>query len=218
MRTKLSFFAFSSLASLALSACSTSTSTSANEQPESEDVEWEESEVRACSETYARKFFVTLDGRSCADVPGRRGAWISTALEEDALDSVCTMEWRGEKYSRADMDALSAFVQEKDAMTAACGGSATIGDAYLTPIPHLDVVGHIGANGCDVCGKLRRDGRIIVVLPPYRTASKQFEIPLSDGTTRAFQIEAAEGARAVSVQLPELPAGVTYAASRVTVY
>jgi hypothetical protein len=213
MRTKLSFIAF---ASIALFACEAST----NDEPSADerDVDFEESEVRACSETYARKFFVTLDGRSCGDVEGRRGTWIATALEDGASDSVCTVEWKGEKYSRADMDALRAFVKQTDAMTAACGPSSSVGDAYLTPIPHLDVVGMIGANGCDVCGKLRRDGRIIVVLPPYRTASKQFEIPLSDGTSRAFQINAAEGARAVAVQLPALPAGVTYAASRVTVY
>lgn len=209
MRTKLSFFA---IASLALVACQ-----SANDES-AEDVDREEGEVRACSEDYARKFFVTLDGRSCGDVVGHRGAWIASPLEEGAADSVCTMEWRGEKYSRADMDALRAFVKEKDAMTAACGSGASIGDAYLTPIPHLDVVGMIGANGCDVCGKLRRNGKIIVVLPPFRTAAKQFEVPLSDGTSRAFQIQAPEGARAVSVQLPELPSGVTYAASRVTVY
>jgi hypothetical protein len=213
LRTKLSFAAF---ASFALFACAASTEDPVKDEGE---IDFEESEVRACSETYARKFFVTLDGRSCTDVVGRRGAWIASALEEGATDSVCTMTWQGEKYSRADVDALRAFVKDRDVMTAACGGSSTkIDDAILTPIPQLDVLGMIGANGCDVCGKLRRDGKIIVVLPPYRTVSKQFEVPLSDGTSRAFQIEAAEGARAVSVQLPALPEGVTYAASRVTVY
>lgn len=216
LRTQLSLAAFASLALFA-SACSTSTTTE-EESADERDVDFEESEVRACSETYARKFLVTLDGRSCGDVEGRRGKWIASSLEEGTTDSVCTMEWKGEKYSRADMDALRAFIAQRDVMTAACGSGPTIGDAYLTPIPQLDVVGMIGANGCDVCGKLRRDGKIIVVLPPYRTASKQFEVPLSDGTSRAFQINAAEGARAVSVHLPALPAGVTYAASRVTVY
>ena len=210
MRTNLSFIAF---ASIALFACSTSTSDEPN--ADERDVDFEESEVRACSETYARKYFVTLDGRSCGDVEGRRGKWIATALEDGASDSVCTVEWKGERYSRADVDALRVFVKQTDVMTAACD-KPDLG--YLTPIPQLDVIGMIGANGCDVCGKLRRDGKIIVVLPPYRTASKQFEIPLSDGTSRAFQVNAAEGARAVAVQLPALPAGVTYAASRVTVY
>lgn len=212
LRSKLSFVAF---ASLALFACSTSTT---NEDPANEDgVDAEESEVRACSETYARKFYVTLASRSCADVVGHRGKWIASSLEETD-DAVCTMTWQGEKYSRADMDALRAFVKETDAMTAACGSSAFPDVGSLTPIPRLDVIGMIGANGCDVCGKIRRDGKIIVVLPPYRTASKQFEVPVSDGTSRAFQINAAEGARAVTVQLPALPAGVTYSASRVTVY
>jgi hypothetical protein len=216
LRTKLSFAALASFASFGLFACSTSTDDPA--EKDDAEVEFEESEVRACSETYARQFFVTLDGRSCSEVVGLRGKWVASSLEEGAKDSVCTMTWEGEKYSRADMDALRAFVKQTDAMTAACGSSSSIGNAYLTPIPHLDVIAHIGANGCDVCGKVRRDGKIIVVLPPYRTGSKQFEVPLSDGTSRAFQIEAAEGARAVRVQLPELPAGVTYAASRVTVY
>lgn len=219
LRTTLSFAAFASLALFA-SACSTSTTDDPNQNANDDerDVEFEESEVRACSETYARKFLVTLDGRSCGDVEGRRGKWIASPLEEGAADSVCTMTWNGEKYSRADMEALRAFVTQQDAMTAACGSGPTIGDAYLTPIPRLDVVGMIGANGCDVCGKLRRDGKIIVVLPPYRTASKQFEVPLSDGTSRAFQINAAEGARAVSVQLPPPPAGTTYTATRVTIW
>lgn len=209
-RTKLSLLAF---ASFALVACSV-------EEPANDDadVEFEQSEVRACSETYARKFFVTLDGRSCGDIEGRRGKWVATALEESATDSVCTMSWQGEKYSRADMDALRAFVKETDAMTAACGSSASPAEGYLTPIPQLDALGMIGANGCDVCGKLRRDGKIVVVLPPYRTASKQFEVPLSDGTSRAFQINAPEGARAVSLQLPPPPAGTQYTASRVTIW
>jgi len=211
MRTQLSFLAF---ASLALFACSTST----NEDGDGDDaVDAEESEVRACSDGYARKFYVTLDNRSCGDVPAYRGKWIAQPLEGDAKDSVCTMTWQGEKYSRADMDALRAFVKQTDRMTAACGSSKPDIGA-LTPIPQLDVIGMIGANGCDVCAKIRRDGKIIVILPPWGVASKQFEVPLSNGTSRAFQIVAPEGARAVSVQLPALPAGVTYAASRVTVY
>jgi hypothetical protein len=103
-------------------------------------------------------------------------------------------------------------------MTAACGSSSTPDLGYLTPIDQLDAIGMIGANGCDVCGKLRRDGKIIVVLPPYRTASRQFEVPLSDGTSQAFQIEAPEGARAVSLQLPPPPDGLTYTATKVVVY
>jgi hypothetical protein len=212
MRTKLSLLLLLSAASI--TACSTST----NDEPANDgDVDSDESEVRACNDLYARKFFVTLDGRSCGDVEGRRGKWVATQLEEGAKDSVCTMTWQGEKYSRADMDALRAFVKQTDAMTAACGSNDKPDLGYLTPIPQLDAIGMIGAHGCDVCGKIRRDGKIIVVLPPFRTASKQFEVPLSDGTSRAFQIEAPEGARAVSVQLPALPAGVTYAASRVNI-
>ena len=232
-RTKL---ALAAVASLALFACSTSSTdptsaasgsnTADGERPavadgesDSEDeIAFAESELRACSESYARKWFVSLDGRACADVVGYRGKWIATALDDSAKDNVCTMTWQGEKYSRADMDALRAFVTEREAMTAACGSSAVVDVGSLTPIPHIDVISHIGANGCDVCGKLRRDGKIIVVLPPFRTSLKQFQIPLSDGTSKAFQINAAEGAKAVAVQLPALPDGVTYAASRVTVY
>jgi hypothetical protein len=188
-----------------------------SESSSEDEIAFAETELRACNESYARKWFVSLDGRACADVPGYRGKWIAMAVDDGAMDSVCTMTWQGEKYSRADMDALRAFVKETDAMTAACG-STGIGDAYLTPIPQLDVIAQIGANGCDVCGKLRRDGKIIVVLPPFRTASRQFEVPLSNGKRQAFQINAAQGAKAVAVQLPALPEGVTYAASRVTVY
>lgn len=233
-RTQL---ALASIASVALFACSTqstdlsSTGSDAKdtngerpvvagggESSDEEDVAFAESELRSCGEAYARKWFVSLDGRSCADVSGDRGKWIATALDDSANDSVCTMTWQGENYSRADMDALRAFVTEREAMTAACGSSAVVDVGSLTPIPHVDILGYIGANGCDVCGKLRRDGKIIVVLPPYRTTLKQFEVPLSDGTSKAFQINAAAGAKAVAVKLPELPAGVTYAASRVTVY
>lgn len=233
-RTKLSLAA---IASFALFACSTSTDTTSRD-PSSEDgseanvgeprnagqaddegdIAFAESELRACNETYSRKWFLSLDGRACADIPGYQGTWIATALDDSASDSVCTMTWQGEKYSRADMDALRAFVTEREAMTAACGSSAVVDVGSLTPIPHIDVLAHIGANGCDVCGKLRRDGKIIVVLPPFRTTLKQFQVPLSDGTSKAFQINAAEGAKAVAVQLPSLPAGVTYSASRVTVY
>jgi hypothetical protein len=225
------------IASLALFACSSSTDTTGGDRNGDEtgegnvgspryngesgdegDTAFAESELRACNESYSRKWFVSLDGRSCADVPGHRGRWVAAALEDGATDSVCTMTWQGEKYSRADMDALRAFVTEREAITAACGSSAVVDVGSLTPIPHIDILAHIGANGCDVCGKLRRDGKIIVVLPPYRTALKQFEVPLSDGTSKAFQINAAEGAKAVAVQLPALPEGVTYAASRVTVF
>lgn len=198
----------------ALFACSSS-----NEQAGGEGaLDADESEVRACNESYARQWVVTLKDRSCADVTGVRGKWVAAPLESGAIDAVCTMTWQGERYSRADMDALRAFVRVNvDAMVPTCSG-AVVDVGSLTPIPHVDIMAQVGANGCDVCGKLRRDGKIIVVLPPFRTSLRQFEVPLSDGTSRAFQIEAPPGARAVAVQLPPAPAGVAYTASRVTVY
>lgn len=210
LRTSLSLAALSA----ALFACS-----SPNDEPADEPApETEESEVRVCNATYARAWFVTLRDRSCGDVAGHRGAWIAEPLESDTVDAVCTMTWRGEKYSRADMDALRAFVDvQTEAMVPACSGALPdVGS--LTPIPHVDILSHAGANGCDVCGKLRRDGKIVVILPPFRTHLRQFEVPLSDGTSRAFQIEAPQGASAVTLQLPATPPGVAYAADRVRIY
>ncbi len=209
-RTSFSLVALS----VALFACS-----SPSEQVEGDGMlDTDESEVRACNEGYARTWVVTLRDRACADVEGLRGKWIAAPLEEGAIDAVCTMTWQGERYSRADMDALRAFVRVNvDAMVPSCSG-AVVDVGALTPIPHIDILAQVGANGCDVCGKLRRDGKIIVVLPPFRISLKQFEVPLTDGTSRAFQIDAPPGARAVSVALPPPPSGTQYAASRVTVY
>ncbi len=209
-RTSLSFVALS----LALSACSSSSAPADGDAV----LDADESEVRACSESYARKWVVTLRDRACANVEGAHGTWVAVPLEEGASDAVCTMTWEGERYSRADMDALRAFVRVNvDAMVPTCSG-AVVDVGALTPIPHIDMLAQVGANGCDVCGKLRRDGKIIVILPPFLTSLRQFEVPLTDGTARAFQVDAPPGAHAVSVQLPPPPPGAQYAASRVTVY
>jgi hypothetical protein len=213
LRTKLSFVAF---ASFALFACSTSTNEDATDQSDSA---FEESEALACGETYARKFYVGLAGRACADVPGYRGKWVAAPLEDGAPGRVCTMTWDGEWRSRADVDALRKLVTYPDVMTAACGSGPNVDHGYLTPIPRDHVHMYAGANGCDVCGELRDgDGSIVVVLPPDRTTEKQIDVGVSDGTTLAFQIHAADDARAVDVQLPALPAGLSYVASSLTVH
>lgn len=210
MIRRTSLLLFLSGLPLAAAACSSS--------PDEGALEESESEVHACSDTYARRWFVTLRDRACVDVPAYRGTWIASPLESDTTDAACTMTWEGERYSRADMDALRAFVDVNvEAMVPACSGAIPDVGA-LTPIPHIDMLAQVGANGCDVCGRLRRDRKVVVILPPFRTALRQFEVPLTDGTSRAFQIEAPASSKAVTVQLPELPEGVAYAASRVTVY
>lgn len=210
LRTSLSLVALSAVAF----ACSSSDGTHADDGSSDEA----ESEVRACSPTYARKWFVSMRAGSCHDVPGDKGTWVASPLAADMPDSFCTMEWQGEKYSRADIDALRAFVGPymTNAMTPACSGAVSnVGS--LTEIPHLDNVILAGANGCDVCGILRHDGSMVVILPPERTALKEFEVSLTDGTQRSFKIEAPDGARALSLQLPAAPAGVQYQPGRVAI-
>jgi hypothetical protein len=153
-RTPLFFVA---LASLGLVACSSDTTDGSTDDDQRA---FEESEIRACSESYARRYFVTLEGRGCVDVPGNRGSWVAAPLE-DSADSVCTMSWQGEKFSRADTDALRAFVKQMDVMTAACGSNADLHVGTLTPITTFDRVIFAGANGCDVCGKVARHRRVM---------------------------------------------------------
>lgn len=176
-----------------------------------------EREAPACSESYADTWFVTFRAQACADVTGTDGAWRATSLEPDAADPVCAMRWESERSAPADVAALRAVVREDvDAMTAACSNGAVY-PGELVQIPYVDAALTAGAHGCDVCGKPRRDGSILVVLPPQATF-RQLEVTLGDGAVQAFQIVAPRAARAVSVTLPKPPAGARDAATRVTVY
>lgn len=157
--------------------------------------------------------------RSCTPIEGRRGQWLPEPLFPDAPEDVqlstCAYRWSGEKYSRADRDAIAARVGDQGALAPACGTSSTGGrDPRAHPAPrHPQQAGSVG---CDVCGVLR-NGKIWVILPPEKIAQKQFEIRLDNGETRAFEIQN-PAARAVSVTLPAPPAGTRYLQGRVKVY
>jgi hypothetical protein len=206
------------LASLLAVACSSSTE--GTDQPV-EDPEAIEDEVRA-SCTNPRRYFVTFREGSgtCAPIAGHRGQWVPEALFPDApadvQASTCIYAWSGEKYSRADRDAIATAVGESNGLAPACGSSSLPDIGALEPIPDLDVWGHAGSVGCDVCGVLRR-GRLWVILPPERVASRQFQVQLSNGENRAFQI-GATNARALSITLPTPPAGTSYQQGRVQIY
>lgn len=184
-------------------------------------VESTEDEVRA-SCTNPRRYFVTFAEGSgaCVPIPGRRGAWIPEALFADAppelQTSTCAYRWSGEKYSRPDGDAIAAKVGYANALAPACGSSSFPDVGLLQPIPNLDIWSQAGSVGCDVCGVLR-NGKLWVILPPSKVASKQFQVQLTNGQTRAFQIEATE-ARALSIALPAPPAGTRYKQGRVHIY
>jgi hypothetical protein len=188
-------------------------------RPESMD-----EDLRTCTSS-PREYFATLRaGQSCGEIPGRRGAWVPEALFEDApLDvsaNMCRYVWRGEKYSRGDQDAIRAkfpMLEMGQALTPACGSSLKpkIGD--LQQIPSLSITGHVGASGCDVCGKLR-DRKIWVLIPPERLTSREFAVQLSNGESRYFQIQDAGGARALSITLPPAPRGTSYVPGTVAIY
>jgi len=217
-----------SMASLVIAGCTSSTSddgaNGANGNGGS--VETDESaastddEIRASCNSPRRYFVTYADGRACAPIPGRRGRWLPEKLFADAPDEVqsatCAYRWSGAKYSRADGDALKASVGLTGGVAPACGDSSEPEIGLLEQIPYVDNWTQAGSVGCDVCGVLRR-GRIWVILPPEKIALKQFEVQLSNGETRAFQIQGTR-AGAVSVTLPPPPAGTSYKQGRVHVY
>lgn len=209
------------LASLAVTACSSSDPVPATGGDG--DAEAVDQEVSA-SCTNPRRYFVTFgdaeQAQACAAIPGRRGQWLPEALFDDAPEDVkrstCAYRWSGEKYSRPDADAIVARVGAPNALAPACGTATTPDVGTLQPIPQLDIYSHAGSVGCDVCGLLRR-GKLWVILPPEKIATKQFEVLLDNGQSRAFQIEPTN-ARALSITLPAPPAGALYRQGRVRVY
>lgn len=173
--------------------------------------------------TNPRRYFVTFREGSgtCEPIAGKRGRWLPERLfadaPEDVQSSTCAYIWSGARYSRPDRDALIAKVGYANAAAPACGSSSFPDVGELQPIPNIDDIwGHAGSVGCDVCGVLR-NGKIWVILPPERVAKRQFEVVLSTGETRAFQINATD-ARALAIDLPPAPAGTRYRQGRVHVY
>lgn len=208
------------VASLGATACSAADEgASGGGAPEDREVASTEAEVRA-SCTSPRLYFAALHG-ACATVEGRRGRWVPEPIfadsPEDVQEGTCAFRWVGAKYSRADREALVAAVGNyENALTPVCGNSTTPAVGEVREIPALDIFGHAGSVGCDVCGKLRRD-RIKVILPPEKIGARQFMVPLSNGAYRYFEIEPTE-ARALSIELPAAPPGTSYEAGRVHIY
>lgn len=184
-----------------------------------EEVASTEAEVRA-SCTSPRLYFAALHS-ACTTVAGKRGRWVPEPIfadsPEDVQEGTCAFRWVGAKYSRADREALVAAVGSyENALTPACGNSTTPAVGEVREIEALDIFGHAGSVGCDVCGKLRRD-RIKVILPPDKIGARQFMVPLSNGSHRFFEIGQTD-ARALSIELPPAPPGTFYEAGRVHIY
>jgi hypothetical protein len=192
-----------------------------SDEAEGESVSTEE-EIRAsCSSP--RRYFVTFREGSgtCTPIAARRGQWLPEKLFADApadvQASTCAYRWSGLKYSRPDHDAIRARVGETNGLAPACGSGSAPDIGLLQPIPHVEDIGtQAGSVGCDVCG-IVRSGRIWVILPPEKITHKQFEVQLSNGQSRAFQIETTD-ARALSIALPPPPAGARYKQGRVHMY
>ncbi|MBX3186830.1 MAG: hypothetical protein KF819_07440 [Labilithrix sp.] len=206
---------------LVASLCTVAAACSSADLPEErpEELASSEDEIRAsCSNP--RMYFATLREGTCTPIEGRRGRWMPEALFDDAPEEVtastCAYRWVGEKYSRADRDAIVARVGLHDGLAPACGAASKPAVGDLTRIASLDIWGHAGSVGCDVCGIVKR-GKIWVVLPPERLGNKQFQVNLTNGEARFFQINATE-ARALSIELPPPPAGTQYEAGRVGIY
>lgn len=203
------------VASLGAMGCASSA-----QDPSAEPSDEAESEVRA-SCTNPRRYFATYREGSgtCEPIAGSRGRWMPRPLFADApadvQASTCTYEWSGERYSRPDRDAITSKVGWGNGLAAACGTSSNPDVGALQPIPGIDNWTQAGSVGCDVCGVLR-DGTIWVVLPPESVSQRQFEVQLSNGDKRAFQIKATD-ARALSIELPPPPAGTLYKSGRVRI-
>jgi hypothetical protein len=193
----------------AVGACSASTD---ERTPRSSDPA--ETAAEVCDDSYASRWFVSLDHRPCTDVEGDGGSWVAAPLESDPSDAVCTMTWRGgEGAAAADVTALRAFIGSA-ALAPACDGPTPAAGA-LVPIPFTDDPEVRGSNGCEVCGKLFSVDRLTIILPP--DAQREVIVELVDGSRRAFRIETKSTTRAVAVVLPPAPAGLAYVSGRATV-
>lgn len=179
----------------------------------SDEVGSTEDEVRASCGS-PRKFFATFRDRSaaCSPVVGRRGRWVPEPLFRDAPADVqattCAFRWSGAKGAPPDSESLYTAVGRDNGLAPACGRGSDVSSGNLKQIPSVDNVILAGSVGCDVCGLVR--GRVIfVVLPPEKILLKQFDVRLSNGEDRAFQIEPTE-ASALRVTLPPPPPGTEY--------
>ena len=169
-------------------------------------------------------YFATYaDGsQACQPIPGAHGAWVPEPLFADApadvQASTCAYRWTpetGYASSVPDRDAITAKINWTNGLAPSCGASAAPGVGDVQPIPEVTEPPSIGSAGCDVCGVLR-NGKVWVVLPPDRILVRQFQVGLSGGATRAFQI-APTAVRALSLQLPPPPPGTSYVSGHVKI-
>jgi hypothetical protein len=178
----------------------------------------------AASCRYPRRYIAVVSTGTCAEITGERGKWTPSPLFPDAppeASNACVYSWSGERYAPVDRAALYTTIKPYttgQALTPSCSANnQTIDLGLVEEIPTLDIFGYAGSVGCDVCGTLV-ERKIWVVLPPEETISRQFEVRLSNGTPQYFQIRAEEGTRALTIQLPDPPAGTEYVQGRVAVY
>lgn len=204
---------------LVVAGCSSAETRQADENEEEQRVE-----LNAASCRYPRRYIAVVSSGACAEIPGERGTWTPTPLFPDAppaAANACVYAWSGERYARVDRTALYAAIQPDttgQALTPSCSAdNQTIDLGLVEEIPTLDAYGMAGSVGCDVCGTLVQR-KIWVVLPPEKTITRQFEVRLSDGTSQYFQIQAEQGKRALSIQLPDPPVGTEYVEGHIAVY
>lgn len=168
-----------------------------------------------------RQYAVSLREGACVDVRARRGAWVASPLSPelpaDLATRACIFKWTPDLRARPDKGALEAL-PSLDALVPMCGASAEPREAVARKIPNIDNLTMGGAVGCDVCGVVGRERKLWAILPA-RTYLKQLEIPLSNGTSQAFQIESEVEAGVLEIELPaDLPRGVAYAQGRVAIW
>jgi hypothetical protein len=168
-----------------------------------------------------KQYAVSLRAGACADVAGKRGVWVSGALSSelpgDLASTACIFRWQPDHRARPDRAALDAL-EGVDAMVPMCGATSSPRLAVARKIPFVDIIGMGGAVGCDVCGVIGRERKLWAILPA-RTYLRQLEVPLSDGTSQAFQIDSPLEAGVLEIELPDdLPRGVVYAQGRVPIW
>ena len=172
--------------------------------------------------THPRRYVAVVAEGECTKVTATRGRWAPSPLFEDAPEGsgYCIYTWDGESDAPADRAALEARFPRYDvgigALAPLCGEGGVVHDAALEELPFPLITGQAGSVGCDVCG-IVEDNRLWVVLPPEYIRFRKFNVKLSNGGERSFKIAADRSARAVSLPLPEPPAGTHYVEGRVRV-
>jgi len=178
------------------------------------------------------KFFAVMANKACAEVPGAGGKWKPAALFTNAPASfhACTYDWVTASGAPSDRGALQSHVNPPagGVLTPSCGDPARL----MSPLPEGAVMsledpdpdpgtvtpgGEGGTHGCDVCGFVEGMSAF-VVLPADMVQTGAFAVKLSNGQSKAFQVDLTTGVKAATVPLPPLPPGVTYVPGPVKVH